>query len=114
MEMITSDPDFHNCCCQLMMFKPAREMFVSLKDIKCKKERHEESKLLSIIEEDTDDIENIFTLIGQYAANYLCKKPCRTSEQTDYLWVQEILCGHDIRCYEIFQKHVFFFNFVMN
>ncbi|XLT91057.1 hypothetical protein HN873_012732 [Arachis hypogaea] len=31
MEMITSDPDFHSRCCQLMMFKPAREMFVSLK-----------------------------------------------------------------------------------
>ncbi|XLT25796.1 hypothetical protein HN873_057088, partial [Arachis hypogaea] len=31
MEMITSDPDFHSRCCQLMMFKSAREMFVSLK-----------------------------------------------------------------------------------
>ncbi|MED6180143.1 hypothetical protein PIB30_007654 [Stylosanthes scabra] len=31
MEAITSDPDFHSRCCQLMMFKPAREMFVSLK-----------------------------------------------------------------------------------
>ncbi|XLT31500.1 hypothetical protein HN873_062792 [Arachis hypogaea] len=31
MEMITSDPDFYSHCCQLMMFKPAREMFVSLK-----------------------------------------------------------------------------------
>ncbi|XLT50652.1 hypothetical protein HN873_043256 [Arachis hypogaea] len=31
MEMITSDPDFHSRCCQLMMFKPVREMFVSLK-----------------------------------------------------------------------------------
>ncbi|XP_057719160.1 uncharacterized protein LOC130980551 [Arachis stenosperma] len=74
------------------------------------KEQHEESKLLSIIEEETDEIENISALIGQYAVNYLCKKPCRTSEQTGYLWVQEILCGHDIRCYEMFrmEKHVFF------
>ncbi|XLR08299.1 hypothetical protein S83_036237, partial [Arachis hypogaea] len=31
MEMIISDSDFHSCCCQLMMFKFAREMFVSLK-----------------------------------------------------------------------------------
>ncbi|XLR04654.1 hypothetical protein S83_070852, partial [Arachis hypogaea] len=31
MKMITSDPDFHSRCCQLMMFKPTREMFVSLK-----------------------------------------------------------------------------------
>ncbi|XLR69324.1 hypothetical protein S83_019996 [Arachis hypogaea] len=30
MEMITSNPDFHSRC-QLMMFKSAREMFVSLK-----------------------------------------------------------------------------------
>ncbi|XLT77342.1 hypothetical protein HN873_033616 [Arachis hypogaea] len=33
-EMITSDPDFHSCCCQLMMFKPAREMFISLQGYK--------------------------------------------------------------------------------
>ncbi|XLT38453.1 hypothetical protein HN873_069745, partial [Arachis hypogaea] len=26
-EMITSDPDFHGRCCQLMIFKPTREMF---------------------------------------------------------------------------------------
>ncbi|XLR27944.1 hypothetical protein HN51_041255, partial [Arachis hypogaea] len=31
MEMITSDPDFHSRCYQLMMFKPVREMFISLK-----------------------------------------------------------------------------------
>ncbi|XLT76618.1 hypothetical protein HN873_032892 [Arachis hypogaea] len=112
------------------MFKPAREMFVSLKGYEQRlldwlkhhlfeeyeKEQHEESKLLSIIEEDTDEIENIYALIGQYAVNYLCKKSCKTSEQTCYLWVQEILCGHDIRCYEMFrmEKHAFFFNFVMN
>ncbi|XLT40462.1 hypothetical protein HN873_071754, partial [Arachis hypogaea] len=46
------------------------------------KEQHEESKLLSIIEEETDEIENISALIGQYAVNYLCKKSCKTSEQT--------------------------------
>ncbi|MED6194216.1 hypothetical protein PIB30_026477 [Stylosanthes scabra] len=31
MEAITSDPDFHSRCCQLMMIKPTREKFVSLK-----------------------------------------------------------------------------------
>ncbi|XLT13614.1 hypothetical protein HN51_059304, partial [Arachis hypogaea] len=74
------------------------------------KEQYEESKLLSIMEEDIDEIENISGLIGQYTVNYLCKKPCRTSEQIGYLWVQEILCGHSIRCYKMFrmEKHIFF------
>ncbi|MED6117796.1 hypothetical protein PIB30_113200, partial [Stylosanthes scabra] len=31
MEVITSNPDWHSRCCQLMMQKPAREMFVALK-----------------------------------------------------------------------------------
>ncbi|MED6180448.1 hypothetical protein PIB30_010377 [Stylosanthes scabra] len=30
-EAITNDADLHARCCQLMMFKPAREMFVTLK-----------------------------------------------------------------------------------
>ena len=30
MDVITSDLDWHFRCCQLMLFKPAREMFVSL------------------------------------------------------------------------------------
>ncbi|KAL1290786.1 hypothetical protein AAHE18_20G154400 [Arachis hypogaea] len=62
------------------------------------------------MEEDIDEIENISGLIGQYTVNYLCKKPCRTSEQIGYLWVQEILCGHSIRCYKMFrmEKHIFF------
>ncbi|XLT25795.1 hypothetical protein HN873_057087, partial [Arachis hypogaea] len=46
------------------------------------KEQYEELKLLFIIEEETDEIENISALIGQYAVNYLCKKSCKTSEQT--------------------------------
>ncbi|XLS75828.1 hypothetical protein HN51_032693 [Arachis hypogaea] len=58
------------------------------------KEQHEKSKLLSIIKEETDEIINIFALIGQYVVNYLCKKPCKINEQIGYLWVQEILCGH--------------------
>jgi hypothetical protein len=31
MEEVVGDLEFHTMCCQLMMFKPAREMFVSLR-----------------------------------------------------------------------------------
>ncbi|XLT76765.1 hypothetical protein HN873_033039 [Arachis hypogaea] len=31
MEIVTSDLEFHSRCCQLMMFKPVREMILSLK-----------------------------------------------------------------------------------
>ncbi|RHN51516.1 hypothetical protein MtrunA17_Chr6g0469501 [Medicago truncatula] len=31
MDAVTSDLEFHTMCCNLMMFKPAREMFVSLR-----------------------------------------------------------------------------------
>ena len=48
-------------------------------------------------------------LIGEYAMKYLCKEPRRASEQTGHSWVQKILQGHPINCYEMFQmeKHVF-------
>ena len=55
-------------------------------------------------------VEDVSALIGEYAMKYLCKAPCRTSEQTSHPWVQEILQGHPICCYEMFQmeKHIFF------
>jgi hypothetical protein len=31
-EEVTCDLEFHTLCCQLMMFKPAREMFLKLRD----------------------------------------------------------------------------------
>jgi hypothetical protein len=34
MDEVTCDLEFHTLCCQLMMFKPTREMFVSMQDFK--------------------------------------------------------------------------------
>ncbi|KAL4362114.1 hypothetical protein GQ457_04G025480 [Hibiscus cannabinus] len=57
----------------------------------------------------TKEIYHVTALVGQYTAKQLCKVPRRTSEQTGHAWVQEILKGHPIRCYEMFrmEKHIF-------
>ncbi|KAK8574105.1 hypothetical protein V6N13_097097 [Hibiscus sabdariffa] len=57
----------------------------------------------------TKEIYHVTALVGQYTAKQLCKVPRRTSEQTIHAWVQEILQGHPIRCYEMFrmEKHIF-------
>ncbi|KAK8604863.1 hypothetical protein V6N13_082330 [Hibiscus sabdariffa] len=57
----------------------------------------------------TKEIYHVTALVGQYATRQLCKVPRRTSEQTGHAWVQEILQGHPIRCYEMFrmEKHIF-------
>ena len=46
---------------------------------------------------------------ANYFLNYVEKSPCRTSALTGHEWVQEIMNGHDIRCYQQFRmrKHVF-------
>ena len=53
---------------------------------------------------------HVVALIGEYEIKYLCKQPRRTTEQTGHAWVQEILRGHPIRCYEMFrmEPQVFF------
>ena len=47
--------------------------------------------------------------IVNYFLTYVIKNPCRTSTLTGHQWVQEILHGHHVRCYEQFRmkKHVF-------
>ncbi|KAK8540743.1 hypothetical protein V6N13_010357 [Hibiscus sabdariffa] len=57
----------------------------------------------------TKEIYHVTALVGQYTSKQLCKVPRRTSEQTGHAWVQEILQGHPIRCYEMFrmEKHIF-------
>ncbi|KAF1874411.1 hypothetical protein Lal_00029838 [Lupinus albus] len=48
-------------------------------------------------------------LVVDHSLKYMCKEPCRTSALTGHGWVQELLYGHDIHCYEKFriEKHVF-------
>ena len=48
--------------------------------------------------------------IGKYAIKNLCKESCRTNKQTRHAWVQEVLQGHLIRCYEMFrmEKNIFY------
>ena len=69
----------------------------------------DEFKILSIVEDDMKEDEEVSALICEYAEKYICKEPCRTSEQTGHSWVQEISQGHPVRCYEMFwmEKHVF-------
>ncbi|KAK8647654.1 hypothetical protein V6N13_121383 [Hibiscus sabdariffa] len=57
----------------------------------------------------TKEIYHVTALVGQYATRQLYKVPRRTSEQTGHAWVQEILQGHPIRCYEMFrmEKNIF-------
>nr|KYP47354.1 hypothetical protein KK1_031037 [Cajanus cajan] len=56
-----------------------------------------------------NEAKDVSALISEYAIKYLCKEPCRSSDQTGHSWVQDILQGHPIRCYEMFrmEKHVF-------
>ncbi|XP_028785369.1 uncharacterized protein LOC114741284 [Neltuma alba] len=62
---------------------------------------------------DEDDVLDeaviVSALVSEYAVTYLCKEPCRTSDQTGHAWVQEILRGNPTRCYEMFrmEKRVF-------
>ncbi|KAK8635203.1 hypothetical protein V6N13_023080 [Hibiscus sabdariffa] len=57
----------------------------------------------------TKEIYHVTAVVGQYATRQLYKVLRRTSEQTGHAWVQEILQGHPIRCYEMFrmEKHIF-------
>uniref|UniRef100_A0A151UEX5 DUF8040 domain-containing protein n=1 Tax=Cajanus cajan TaxID=3821 RepID=A0A151UEX5_CAJCA len=72
-------------------------------------DQNEESTLISILQEDVNEAEDVSALISEYAIKYLCKEPCRSSDQTGHSWVQDILQGHPICCYEMFrkEKHVF-------
>ncbi|KAF1891425.1 hypothetical protein Lal_00017060 [Lupinus albus] len=62
-------------------------------------------------DEDFDNIEDDIllllattaVLIVDHSLKYMCKEPCRTSALTGHGWVQELLYGHDIRCYENFR-----------
>ena len=40
---------------------------------------------------------------------HVCKEPCRTSSNTGYKFVMEILNGHEVRCHKQFriEKHIF-------
>lgn len=48
-------------------------------------------------------------LISLHADTYIFRQPCRTSDQTGWKWIVEILDGHPTRCHEMFrmQKDVF-------
>ena len=69
----------------------------------------DEFKILSIVEDNMKEDEEVSALIGEYAVKYICKELRKTSEQTSHSWVQEILQGYPIRCYEMFrmEKHIF-------
>ena len=72
-------------------------------------EEDEQSQLISLINEGTE-YEEVTALVCQYLVPYMCKEPRNTSEQKGSSWVQEILTGHDSKCYEMFrvEKHVFY------
>jgi hypothetical protein len=50
-------------------------------------------------------------LVDDYYMPYIAKEPCRTSSQTDYKWVMEILQGNPDRCKQNFRMeiHVFIY-----
>ena len=52
----------------------------------------------------------VVVFIGEYAIKHLCKEICRTNKQIGHAWVQEVLQGHPIHCYEMFcmEKHIFY------
>ena len=58
--------------------------------------------------------EKIFLLLmlmhaANYSLNHVIKTPRRTSALTGHEWVQEIINGHDVRCFQMFRmrKDVF-------
>ncbi|KAG4983134.1 hypothetical protein JHK82_027974 [Glycine max] len=45
-------------------------------------DEHEESTLLSILQDDIQEAEDASAIINEYAMTYLCKEPCRISKHT--------------------------------
>ncbi|XP_028764534.1 uncharacterized protein LOC114762832 [Neltuma alba] len=66
-------------------------------------EEDEQSQLISLLDEEITQYEEVAVLVSQYVMPYVCKEPRRTSQQTGNLWVQEILRDHEIRCYDMFR-----------
>ncbi|XP_054788932.1 uncharacterized protein LOC129294533 [Prosopis cineraria] len=58
--------------------------------------------------------QKVSALIRLYATKHLCKEPQRNSEYTGYLWVNEILEGHPVRCYEMFRMEPHMFHQLCN
>lgn len=73
-------------------------------------EQNEESTLLCILQDDITEVGEVSALISEYAKKYLCKVPCRTSEQIGHSWLQEVLKGHPNHSFQQFrmEKHVFY------
>ena len=46
---------------------------------------------------------------ANYSLNHVMNTQCRTSTLTSHEWVQEIINGHDVRCFQMFRmsKDVF-------
>jgi hypothetical protein len=47
--------------------------------------------------------------VENYYMPYIAKKPCRTSSQTGYKWVMEILQGNPNRCKQNFRMEIYVF-----
>jgi hypothetical protein len=53
----------------------------------------------------------IIEIVENYYMSYIANEPCRTSSQTGYKWVMEILQGNPVRCKQnfIMEIHVFIY-----
>lgn len=65
--------------------------------------------LPSILEDDAKENEEVSDVISQYTIKYMCKESRRDNDQTQHVFVQEMLLRHPICCSDMFQmeKHVF-------
>lgn len=54
---------------------------------------HEEAEAVSI------------AALRYYISAYVDRRPCRTSSLTGASWVQELLTGHEVRCFQNLRMH---------
>ncbi|CAH9097124.1 unnamed protein product, partial [Cuscuta europaea] len=60
---------------------------------------------LSEEEEFLDMVACVSTCLSSYFVNHLYKEPCMTSYLTGEMWINELLSGHDKRCFNAFRMH---------
>lgn len=60
-------------------------------------------------EEEEEVVKAVVMSVSQYYSIYMHKDPCMTSSQTGYVWLMELIKGHDKRCFNMFRMDKFTF-----
>ncbi|KAF3663419.1 hypothetical protein FXO38_10660 [Capsicum annuum] len=67
----------------------------------------DDEELQKVHQEQDEEWMTLCQLAGKYVLTYcekyLCKEPCRISKRSGHIFIQEMLRGNEIRCYENFR-----------